>query len=677
MRLSLQSKAIFVVASIVFLLLIVATTLTLVTRQQDNRQKAATGPTTATIRSDGMLQVNGQAIFPIGWYHVSWHNNRQGTLLNNDLIKIADAGYNMMHPTITELQNTALYRQTAAERNVYTIGEYCATCPPDLGTLAGTLKNDPTMIGYGTGDDFNFPPGKSVTDYANKRNLIKQNAPGHLAYGSGSGHPLYNLVNYKDVFDIIGIQAYPIANWDQSYGSEMEESIQYYTRARRELPGKAVWAVPQAFMWPDFAGKRFPTAQELRNMVYGGLVARMNGIMIYTYWSWENGIVPASLWDEAALLGPDLKKLSPMLIDGKFTQIDPLPVTSKQVRVRGGVWEYQGKALVIIHNTSKSSVNASLTLPTSIIADAPRIYFPNDTRYGTGMVFQNNNTLTGSIAPYGIHVYELDSTYGVTLSPTPIPPSTTPLPTTPSPTMTPTKTPTPTPLPTTPPVGGFNLLRNPGFEEDTTGWNDVYNARVVTTNTRSGTKAIEVGPGEGHIYQTIPVTPGHTYTIQGYGKMSVAGQEGLIGVHILGSSGLVIRDFNAQPSITTTTYTKATLTVTMPTMATAMRIYAYNQSTSAKLYADDFGFVNDSATPTPTRTPSATPTPPPSATPIPPTTALRRGDANRDGLVDLIDFNIWRNEFSGLSSAKSADFNADNVVDLLDFNIWRTEFLAQ
>jgi hypothetical protein len=46
------------------------------------------------------------------------------------------------------------------------------------------------------------------------------------------------------------------------------------------------------------------------------------------------------------------------------------------------------------------------------------------------------------------------------------------------------------------------------------------------------------------------------------------------------------------------------------------------------------------------------------------------GDANGDGQISLVDFEIWRSEFvNGIKS--KADFNCDNKVSLADFEIWR------
>ncbi|MEM9296428.1 MAG: dockerin type I domain-containing protein, partial [Planctomycetota bacterium] len=54
------------------------------------------------------------------------------------------------------------------------------------------------------------------------------------------------------------------------------------------------------------------------------------------------------------------------------------------------------------------------------------------------------------------------------------------------------------------------------------------------------------------------------------------------------------------------------------------------------------------------------------------------GDANADGVVDLLDFDVLAQNF-GASTANGAadgDFNADGVVDLLDFDILAQNFGA-
>ena len=52
------------------------------------------------------------------------------------------------------------------------------------------------------------------------------------------------------------------------------------------------------------------------------------------------------------------------------------------------------------------------------------------------------------------------------------------------------------------------------------------------------------------------------------------------------------------------------------------------------------------------------------------------GDANNDGEINKIDFEIWESEFL-IGEANSADFNCDNKISLIDFEIWRARFNAK
>lgn len=56
--------------------------------------------TTASVSPDGNLLIDGQPVFPIGIYHVSWIGDRQGVKAVPDLHLAADAGFTLMHPTV-------------------------------------------------------------------------------------------------------------------------------------------------------------------------------------------------------------------------------------------------------------------------------------------------------------------------------------------------------------------------------------------------------------------------------------------------------------------------------------------------------------------------------------------------------------------------------------------------
>ncbi len=75
-------------------------------------------------------------------------------------------------------------------------------------------------------------------------------------------------------------------------------------------------------------------------------------------------------------------------------------------------------------------------------------------------------------------------------------------------------------------------------------------------------------------------------------------------------------------------------------------------------------------------TPTKAPTNGPTATSTPGCTKKSAGDANCDGLINLADFEIYRREFTGAVSTKTADFDASGTVNIIDFEIFRRNYLA-
>jgi Zn-dependent metalloprotease len=61
-----------------------------------------------------------------------------------------------------------------------------------------------------------------------------------------------------------------------------------------------------------------------------------------------------------------------------------------------------------------------------------------------------------------------------------------------------------------------------------------------------------------------------------------------------------------------------------------------------------------------------------SATPATiPECALIPGDFNKDSVVDIIDYNLWRSQFGNTGTSLAADGNGDGTVDSSDYLIWR------
>ncbi len=53
-----------------------------------------------------------------------------------------------------------------------------------------------------------------------------------------------------------------------------------------------------------------------------------------------------------------------------------------------------------------------------------------------------------------------------------------------------------------------------------------------------------------------------------------------------------------------------------------------------------------------------------------------KGDADCNDIINLVDFEIFRNEYMSADSSVKADFNGDNKINLTDFEIWRVNYLG-
>ncbi|MBI2443337.1 MAG: carbohydrate binding domain-containing protein [Candidatus Levybacteria bacterium] len=251
-----------------------------------------------------------------------------------------------------------------------------------------------------------------------------------------------------------------------------------------------------------------------------------------------------------------------------------------------------------------------------------------------------------------------------------------------SPTSTPTRTPTPTPL-----QQGQNILLNPSMEQvtagDPTSWasrtSNSWDNTVAHTGVAS-MKAIVPTDGFNYTQQSPTLKPGATYALEGFIKTdAVSG----VGAYIAysKSSPSPTQIFATQKLLGTNNWTKVSTTFTLPTDFIAGRVDLVWNMTAGTVWFDDIALCEGTcatSTPVPTTPPSATPTrtptPTPTRTPTPTPSLL--GDVNKDGTVDLLDFNIWRDEFLGTLTTKLADLNTDGKVDLLDFNIWLTAYKA-
>ncbi|HZR80261.1 MAG TPA: PKD domain-containing protein [Candidatus Binatia bacterium] len=366
---------------------------------------------TASVAPDGTLVVNGAPFFPIGIVHTSWIGNRTGGKTIPDLEVIADAGFNLIHPTLDIRASVGDLLDAAATRGLLVIGEvpWPANGPDDF---IQKWRDRPAIMGWNVSDDFNAPYTgplrRPPSEVADRTDRVHSLAPSHVAFGSGGAFPGFRIAEYAETMDVMGFQSYPVSAGNNEEPEWLQENADSFAWVRDQLAGtgQVFLATPQAFRWKGrtFTGApRWPTEREERNMVFDALVRGAKGVLWYTAWG-ENGFLPTAnpaLWSELAREVVELKSLAPFFLAGTRSEI-----ATGDARVPAAVWRLDGRVLAIVVCTDTAAAH-----PVSIAvggdARAPaHVVFPARAEHGLAY---DGAMLVGSIGPEDVEVVLLDT----------------------------------------------------------------------------------------------------------------------------------------------------------------------------------------------------------------------------------------------------------------------------
>lgn len=345
------------------------------------------------IRVDGTTVIDKKPFFPFGFYHVSWESTAQER--KSALRDIAAAGFNTIHASATNLEDYGEFLDEAERLGVYVLTEQNSI---GLLNLINAFKQKPAVLGWSIADD--VENGKwSVDDLFKSYQQAKTADPNHITYISGYSNKLKQFANCSDV---IARQSYPI-KWRKPEELPRTYSDISNARAAAAKFNRSTYANLQTYNWDlhpskKYDGSQAPTFQEVRNMTYQALLAGTKGILFYTYHDevWHLPDNP-DLWDGVKSLVPELKSISPLLLDGEFQKID-----TKMSNIVAGIWRRENQAVAVV-------VNSNYGKPREVVLELPiavreaRSMFQNRP---AGMAVKEGK-LFGSIDPLDVHVYRL------------------------------------------------------------------------------------------------------------------------------------------------------------------------------------------------------------------------------------------------------------------------------
>ena len=344
----------------------------------------AQGAAMVEIRADGTTMVDSKPFFPFGFYHVSL-GAAAGKQMNT-LRDIAAAGFNTISASVdNSLDDYEKLLDEAERLGVHVLSANNSTVTIET---VNAFKNKPALLGWMIQDDANVNGNPGCDEILQLHQAVKTVDPNHVTYISSSPEGQYEKLNYCS--DIIAAQAYPVPSGplDGAYYI-VHDACNAAAKFNR-----AVYANVQSFAWP---GKRGPTFDEVRNMTYQALIAGAKGIIYYTYHDdvWYLAEHP-DLWKGLQSLVPEIKKLSPIVLNGDLTKIH-----TEGEDIFAGIWTAKNEAVVVVINTSyNSTTEVSITVPSRSVGEARPIF----TGRPSGMVVKDGK-LSGSIKPLDVHVY--------------------------------------------------------------------------------------------------------------------------------------------------------------------------------------------------------------------------------------------------------------------------------
>ena len=335
------------------------------------------------------LLVDGEPFFPIGLY---WLRAEELGPMRRLHFNSGDYFYKLRGEEVAALMDAAAVE---GMQILLELTEYARRKPePDYRAIAALVKRyrqHPALLAWylvDEPDETKMAPESALAIYE----LIRELDPYHPVYLVNNRPHTYAA--YSDASDILAIDVYPIPNYPISRVGD------YMERARwTSLERKPVWLIAQAFGGVEHWA-RSPTASELRNMIYQGLVGGAKGVLFYRYCQEnERHIQPLALWREVQRLAAELAELGPVLLQEEHS----LKAQPAGAGVEVAVKEYKRDFYVFAVNVAEEPRRLDLRL-----ADLPPMGRA-EVLQGQAIPTLANGRLAAELGPLDAAVFRLQT----------------------------------------------------------------------------------------------------------------------------------------------------------------------------------------------------------------------------------------------------------------------------
>lgn len=137
------------------------------------------------------------------------------------------------------------------------------------------------------------------------------------------------------------------------------------------------------------------------------------------------------------------------------------------------------------------------------------------------------------------------------------------------------------------PDAATNLVTNPGFESGTSGWTLTGTPQVSST-ARSGSSALQMGPGQAGASQQLDLAPSTTYTVSAWAELVGSTDYSQVSLRIVDGSG---NSHDYQMPYTGGRYALQGRVITTPSSVSEALLYVLKNSGSGDFYVDDVSVV--------------------------------------------------------------------------------------
>lgn len=204
------------------------------------------------------------------------------------------------------------------------------------------FRDHPALLAWYINDELGLDWLKRLVAHRDLCERLDPNHPTWVAH-----YMVEDIRGHLPSFDVIGSDPYPICQTGDPPISQVME----HTRITRKgvFGARAMWQIPQSFDWGGYRVKdkdktRPPTFDEMRNMAWQFVAEGANGLVFYSYDSWERmkwRTPPEQMWNSVCRIGEEVREKFPV-----FLSDEPAPAVSlvtKDASVRawrkdGAVW---------------------------------------------------------------------------------------------------------------------------------------------------------------------------------------------------------------------------------------------------------------------------------------------------------------------------------------------------